>query len=559
MAERHPNDIQDLEILLTKKNNFASGGTEGLPITALTTTFSIYEDISTFNNSCDLLINDATGIIERFPIIGEEFLIFRYRSNYNGSNYLNKENLTDGKDNFDLVTRVFKVYKISKQIEKGERNTAFVLHGVENTQILNENTNVEKRTTTIATKAIEDIFNQNFKNPESFQSYVPGPTQKSKQIYGIGQNKINHEKCKNTISYLPPGNTAYEAIKYLLHEAEHSDSAMNNSSDYVFYQTRFGFHLTTVTELKQQREFKIYYVGDQGDGQETTNIVGNSKREPGDKEIILHYQFVNQIDVLKNLKNGLYKNRSVGLDLLTKRINDTSFTYTNDFNTIQLINQGQRFITKNNEFFNVDKLSSTSTRYFTTELKQSTLVTRSNTTNGNYDETPYIKDKIDPIKKDPTRSKELENFDFFVTNPRTKQNFLPRKVGSINVLDNIRLRVTVPGNSEIKVGDLVYLFIPQKGRGEDEPVYNLFFGQKEPKFLITSVRQTYNSEELLYTTIFDVVSDSYAMDLYQLSADEKEIRKKQSEQGPVMGKGKGNLDGGLGSLSGTSSFMSGGR
>ena len=64
---------------------------------------------------------------------------------------------------------------------------------------------------------------------------------------------------------------------------------------------------------------------------------------------------------------------------------------------------------------------------------------------------------------------------------------------------------------------MVRLYIPRKGFEDDtlkySERYNKLFGDQSshggPLFLITNVRQTYDSSSLSYLTTFDAVSDSF--------------------------------------------------
>ena len=174
-----PFDIADYSVFLSNNIN-----PKGLPITTLVQSFSIYENLHSYNNYCDLAITESLGLIEKFPIIGDEFITIQYRTNSTAGAYNHKDNTDNGiedvDDVFDLVTRVFKVVKVGQQIEKTERTTSFVLHCTENIEVVNSIRNIEEKTRVSlntnthskVTEAIENYFNQSFSNFSDYNLYT---------------------------------------------------------------------------------------------------------------------------------------------------------------------------------------------------------------------------------------------------------------------------------------------------------------------------------------------------------------------------------------------------
>ena len=75
----------------------------------------------------------------------------------------------------------------------------------------------------------------------------------------------------------------------------------------------------------------------------------------------------------------------------------------------------------------------------------------------------------------------------------------------------------VPGNSDLTVGQTILVYLPQNlGSGENTS-YSVMFGtkkanqpgeQNKPKFIITSLRQTYKKGQSSYSTVISAVKDS---------------------------------------------------
>ena len=113
--------------------------------------------------------------------------------------------------------------------------------------------------------------------------------------------------------------------------------------------------------------------------------------------------------------------------------------------------------------------------------------------------------------------------DPLVSNPQIKQRKLGRRIAERATMDAIILDALIPGNSVIKPGDMVEIYVPQTTSTESEKFnFNLFYGKSEedkrftPRFLVTSVRQNYDNETQNYTTGLELMKDSYAQEVEQV-------------------------------------------
>ena len=76
-------------------------------------------------------------------------------------------------------------------------------------------------------------------------------------------------------------------------------------------------------------------------------------------------------------------------------------------------------------------------------------------------------------------------------------------------MDTIVVDILVPGNSDIKVGDTINFYLPQTSADIDDKLYNMFFGQKDPKFLVVKLNQKFINEVSSYHTLMTIVKDSF--------------------------------------------------
>ena len=101
--------------------------------------------------------------------------------------------------------------------------------------------------------------------------------------------------------------------------------------------------------------------------------------------------------------------------------------------------------------------------------------------------------------KQPYLSKAITN-DPQIRNPRKLHKFLKYNVAAKAQLSNIVLSITIPGNTKLEIGDVVNLHIPQSSElPELSKKLNLLY---DKKFLVVSIRHTFNKKNNKFYTIF---------------------------------------------------------
>ena len=486
-STKNPQQIIDYQVFF---RNFSG---ELTPITPLVSAMNIYESIFTFTTSCDIVIADAVGFTQRVPLVGDEHLIISYRSNTSDI----------------IISRSFKIYKIGKRVEGAQRQENYIIHGISEYSIFNEMRSIDKSFKGRKTSdAIQDAFYNGFRATGGADgASILGV----KSLHGLNKGTI--VKSESTTSFIPPGITPFECISYLMDECRHP--IPSNNSDYVFFEDYNGFHFTTMKELKDQDTSQKFLLGDQA--------FVKDQAEFGESQIITNLKAKKSFDRIQDLGTGLFRNRVAVVDPLTKKFDSRTFIYYNEFGLLNKIHEfGGRVITEESQYRFVD--SSTHTRYFAAELNTTSL----NTTVppafsprpgerqfgilhgdvSSYMDHAYIRevDKQTLISKDP-----------LVSNPQIKQRKLGLRIAERATMDAIILEALIPGNSVIKPGDMVEIYVPQTTSTESNKFnFNLFFGQSEedkrftPRFLVTAVRQNYDNETQNYQTGLELMKDSYA-------------------------------------------------
>ncbi len=516
-------DIIELKIRMTNFENRVRD------ITDLCAGFTIYEDLFAPTSSVELLIIDAEGLPETAPIVGDEHVTIIYKT----------RGLKKNKEEYQTRVRSFQIYKLSKKEEAQERQHTYILHGVDDHQILNECIDLNQSYVgQNCTTAISKIFESSFiKTNEEFR-----PFDKVKKLYGLNQDDVI--ECNNSSFYIAPGVTPFESIMYLKEEAEHRESTFSkyntigrslgitgNNNDYIFYQDYQGFHLTTITELKNEKpkfNFTVKDMAAELDNKKSA-IPEDDNQYNDDEEYttVIAFKIKKTMDTIQHLSLGTYGNRIAAIDILTKRFDEKFFNYSEEYKKLNTLDVG-RLHTKNSIY----KFSgSTHTRFIPTELLSSSIPTGVptgfNNEISNYSQTPYFypidkenpdetKDKVVGTISNKAANERLQKLiqnDGKIANPRRKHYSLNKKISGKGILDTIIIDIIIPGNSDVKIGDIINFYIPQTSSGLDDGLYNMFFGQGDPKFLVVNCAQSFNNTSSGYRTTLTIVKDSYKDEL----------------------------------------------
>ena len=109
----------------------------------------------------------------------------------------------------------------------------------------------------------------------------------------------------------------------------------------------------------------------------------------------------------------------------------------------------------------------------------------------------------------------------FFENERYK--FLLESNALKGLLLNYTMDITVPGNSSLKVGDIINLFIPQNSQSDEfRNKFLLHFGQTNPKFIITALKHMYQTGADQYVTILHLCKESFDRNIQSDSATKEE-------------------------------------
>lgn len=267
----------------------------------------------------------------------------------------------------------------------------------------------------------------------------------------VGTERIaSLESTSGNFDFIIPNYRPFEAIQWATARAYDQKKFC-----YFFFENKNGFNLTSLQTLIKQKPYK-----------KLKYEIKNSDRDPANnKDSIDNLDIITDFDMLSSISNGAFSSRLMSIDIFSQ-----SYQY-NDYNLLVAEAQ-QNLINKYkpvNSFKNSknQNLFEANDSFFRTNLS--------------------IND---------TASEKSNDIKFWL---------LPRAMHMI-MLNHFRIRVVVPGDIEIKAGDIVEYEFPlfesagQAGKKLDK--------KRNSKYLVAAVNHKFSED--VFESILELVSDSFA-------------------------------------------------
>ena len=252
-----------------------------------TLTFS--ESINTPALVGEMRLLEAQGLLDNFPIIGEELLTIRYLDFFENE-----------------ISQEFFVYSVSDAAPNTQQTIlAYTLKFVSTHHLLDMSRNVQKSYQDKTIKEMIELI---------FDEYLVDTTR-----FPNSNNEIEIEDTDGVQTIVIPSFSPIAAIDFL---TRRSYSATNKSSNYYFYQTREKFKMKTHEQMiKDGRENAIVYTFNpamQADDISTRNDAMNN---------ILSFKINNRLNTMREISSGAMISDVVEVDILNKQFIFNPYTY----------------------------------------------------------------------------------------------------------------------------------------------------------------------------------------------------------------------------------------
>jgi hypothetical protein len=272
------------------------------------------------------------------------------------------------------------------------------------------------------------------------------------------------EATDGLYKYVATQDTVFETINKLRKEAK---SLTFPSSAFVFFQNRFTYNFVTLNFLFSQpvRPFRDFYYQYQNNPQ-------NEEIPPN--QIISSLEQIKSNDIVDGMRSGLFGNEVLAVDPIRKSTNKTEFDY----------------------FGNGFKQTQPHLGTSRVQPTLSSLAQNSQKANRNF----VVSDLRDTTPRTYITTNSAQD-DIYV---RTKHQFLGRRISLAEQANSFAIRISIPGNSDIRVGDVINIYMP------DASGFNLNRYDKylHGKYLVTTARHNVRTDGL-YETVLECIKDSF--------------------------------------------------
>jgi hypothetical protein len=430
MAYR-PNEINIESI---KIYNFEG---KSLELSGVLVKFEIQENIfqNTMRGSLDIL--NSMALVEKLPVIGEEFIILRFN--------------TPGER---IKEYTFYVESFSrKQYADRSEQLSFVLISIE--ELVDRFSSVDKsfKDTSIQ-EIVKAIYTSNIrgavKYPTGSDIVVKKKTLTIAPTHGAHSYVSSHRP--------------FEFMNYLATQAE---SPTYPDSDFIFFENYQGFYFMTVSELSKNEVSDSFYYG------YNTNVDFSNSGDIKQYQVISSLTFSNSTDTVNNADLGLFSNQVCFFDPLTKTFKENTFNYYEDFDQSSESLASNKIVS-GKSFLSIRQPSTPHTRFIQSSDIES------------YNTLDYVKNNDSSTITNAFRRHR------FLNRLITKAALTNNTVG---------INFVIPGNTTLVAGNLVNVFVPEGSQSKESlRKFNYFFGKDNPKFLVTGLKHYYDNNQF-YTIL----------------------------------------------------------
>lgn len=287
-----PGDVLLKRVLLSNKNLKAS-----INPTDQLESFDIYEDMSKPTLYATFLFFDSIGLLENFPIIGEEEISIDFQTP--GMSTITTYNF-----------RCFEVTGIART--PNGKGTYFTMRCVSEEHLYNTGTNVSQSYTDVTSNIVPNLLGRYLKSKKT----------------------LIMDETKGIQTLIMPNINALQAIDMC---RQRSVSKKYPSSAYVFFENQSGFNFKTVEGLIAGGLSSI--------GSRVFNMTQNpeaSKQARADAfRAILQYENITRNDSVEKLAGGVFQAVTKTFDLATKKMDSVDFNLNAVFNKFKLPDKQQ--------------------------------------------------------------------------------------------------------------------------------------------------------------------------------------------------------------------------
>lgn len=443
---RFPGDIEVKHCLLV-----AQDGTI-VDISKLALEISVFQSLTEHYLQCEVLMSDATALFNSFEGDRQNGV----QGGFNGGEVLVLTYKTRSKD-LPFKTHFFGVYEIAERQRLDDKIETYVMNCVSAEAYRTATRKVSRAfggtggnliSNMVKTLVDEFVYDQEIK--DLHRNY--------QQVLNVRIAKeVNIDPTNGSQRYVIPNMTVDDTIKFFAKEADNN----NHIPYFMFYENSKGFNFKDLNNLVQQEPKERYvYV--------STNVKddnNDSETKIEDYQKIISYTVLRNTNILGNGKAGLFRSKVINLDILKKNKSEYNFRYEKEFSNFNTMQKWK----------------------IPGDTPDNGVIYMMQTRIGH--------DVCCPVF-------EPENH-----LPKRINQFIPRRQSYIRHVFNQLMEVSVVGNSELDVGDVINLELPNPTTlGKADKKQDKYLSGN---WLITKIRHKFAGDSgSEFTTILECVKDT---------------------------------------------------
>jgi len=410
---------------------------------------NIYEDMFSGCMHGNMVLSDSRNLIEKAPLIGEEFLLVKVTS----------PTFTES------ITKTFRVFKVSdRNIVRDNNTQTYTVHFASIELFYDIMLPLFVSFEGNITDVVSDIFSNYLMTSRNFD--ISETSSEIKEIETVTPLYILND-TSNKVKFVSPGWSPLKCINWLASKSIPKNEVAKN---FLFFESNKAFYFGSIEFLLKDVFENKNYIGDYTisaanirDGAPTPNI----NRE---YFIAKDVSMVDTTDHIKNYTNGYLANRILTLDIFNKKYEAIDYDY----------------VTEYKKQFHTSGPGDKAMPVFTTES---------------------LRNPATDISFYPINPKLFNNFEGNI-NEKMGEIYGNRKSSMLD-LTNLKMHLTVPGRTDVEVGRVMYFNYPALGAKEsvsEKGIDKNYSGY----YLITAIHHKINKVQHLMT--MEMVKDSLYVD-----------------------------------------------
>lgn len=410
---------------------------------------NIYEDMFSPSMRGNMVLSDSRNLIEQAPIIGEEYVVVKFSTPGMGIN----------------IEKTFRVYKVTdRNIVRDNNTQTFVLHFASPELFSDMLVPVFKSFEGKITDLVKEIFLEYISTTRKFLVSEDGSVSESEEDTSL----IILNDTSNSAKFVSVGWSPFKCINWL---ASKSIPVEGKAKNFIFYESNKSFYFGSVEKIfKDVSENKNligkYFIS-------ASNIRDGARSPDINREYFIakNVEMIETVDHAKNYTNGYLASRLITLDVYNKNYKIIDYDYVLNYND-QYHSSGPGTNSK------------------------PTFVNDSPRNPSSY------------VSFYPVNPKLYNDFKDNV-NEKMEEIYSNRKSSMID-LTNLKLMMTVPGRTDVEVGNMLYFSYPAV-----EPVDKKTESGNEDKqysgyYLITAIH--HKVSKVLHEMTMECVKDSLTIE-----------------------------------------------